>query len=434
MRDRDTAPPAPGFWTLASVEGWERFAIQGTKSLLTLFLLTDLLVRPGTLVAGLAALRGIIEGATGTTTDLAFASQLYGLYGALTYLILPLGGWIADRSGRRRPAMYAGAALMAAGMMALASRQGALAGLALMIGGIGLLKGNLAAEVGALRGHSGGERLFAGYLAFLNSGAMLGPLIGGWLAARLGFGIAFAAMAGSMIVAFLLLRTAPRVTVAQPEAGIEQGVDWARVTVAIAAVTLCFCAYEQLTNMVLVWARARVDLSPAGFAIPPSWLAAADGLFTIALALAAYRLWPWLAERGREPASATKLVLGGVAIMLGYGLLAGLSAGAGQIGLGGPLAAILLLDIGVVLAWPAALAIVIAAAPLARRGMMTGLFYLHGFVAHLVVGELGTLYPGISQPGFWTVHAGLALAGAIVALAIPRGQATTTSTAASAAA
>ena len=159
MRDRDTAPPAPGFWTLASVEGWERFAIQGTKSLLTLFLLTDLLVRPGTLVAGLAALRGIIEGATGTTTDLAFASQLYGLYGALTYLILPLGGWIADRSGRRRPAMYAGAALMAAGMMALASRQGALAGLALMIGGIGLLKGNLAAEVGALRGHSGGEPL-----------------------------------------------------------------------------------------------------------------------------------------------------------------------------------------------------------------------------------------------------------------------------------
>lgn len=84
--------------------------------------------------------------------------------------------------------------------------------------------------------------------------------------------------------------------------------------------------------------------------------------------------------------------------MLGYGLLAGLSAGAGQIGLGGPLAAILLLDIGVVLARPAALAIVIAAAPLARRGMMTGLFYLHGFVAHLVVGELGTLYPGSASP------------------------------------
>ncbi len=24
---------------------------------------------------------------------------------------------------------------------------------------------------------------------------------------------------------------------------------------------------------------------------------------------------------------------------------------------------------------------------------MTGLFYLHGFVAHLAVGQLGTLYP-----------------------------------------
>ena len=105
MRDRDTAPPAPGFWTLAGVEGWERFAIHGTKSLLTLFLLTDLLARPGLPVAGLATLRAGIEGMTGTTTDLAFASQLYGLYGALTYLVLPLGGWIADHGQRRRPAI-----------------------------------------------------------------------------------------------------------------------------------------------------------------------------------------------------------------------------------------------------------------------------------------------------------------------------------------
>ncbi len=438
MRDRDTAPPAPGFWTLAGVEGWERFAIHGTKSLLTLYLLTDLLARPGLPVAGLATLRAGIEGVTGTTTDLAFASQLYGLYGALTYLVLPLGGWIADHGQRRRPAMYVGAALMAAGMVALASRQGALIGLCLMIGGIGLLKGNLAAEVGTLRGRSGSERLFAAYLAFLNGGAMLGPLLGGWLAAWVGFATAFAAMAGSMIVAMLLLRTAPRVAPAVSPTGGDRRVDWARVIPAIVAVTLCFCAYEQLSNIVLVWAKARVALSMHGFAIPPSWLIAADGLFTIILALAAYRLWPRLAARRAEPSSGIKLALGGVAIMLAYGVLALLSAEAstssGRIGLGGPLAAILLLDIGVVLAWPAALAIVTAAAPPARRGMMTGLFYLHGFIAHLAVGQLGTLYPGMSQPSFWMIHAALALAGAAVGLLIPRGQAMTTSTSPSAAA
>lgn len=208
MRDRDTAPPAPGFWTLASVEGWERFAIQGTKSLLTLFLLTDLLVRPGTLVAGLAALRGIIEGDGDDHRHGLRLATLRALWCA--DLSHPAAGRLDRGSQRAATAGHVcrgradGGGHDGAGQPA-----GALAGLALMIGGIGLLKGNLAAEVGALRGHSGGERLFAGYLAFLNSGAMLGPLIGGWLAARTGFGIAFAAMAGSMIVAFLLLRTAP---------------------------------------------------------------------------------------------------------------------------------------------------------------------------------------------------------------------------------
>ncbi|WP_230483507.1 POT-type proton-dependent oligopeptide transporter [Sphingomonas sp. Leaf21] len=434
MRDRDTPPPAPGFWTLASVEGWERCAIQGAKSLLTLYLLTDLLAHGGQACWGMGTLRAGIERMTGPQPDIAFASQLYGLYGALTYLVLPLGGWIADRGARRRPAMYLGAALMATGLIALATHAWALVGMAAMIAGIGLLKGNLAAEVGALRRDGGGERLFAAYLACLNGGAMLGPLIGGWLAQRLGFGAAFGAMAASMAVAMMLLRAAPRVTVARDPATASGRIDWSRVFPTIVAVTLCFCAYEQLTNMVLVWARERVDLTVATLSVPPSWLAATDGLFTIILALGAYRFWPWLARRGLEPGAARKLALGGVAMTLAYSLFALLSLGGGRVGLGGPMIAILLLDIGVVLAWPAALSIVTAGAPSARRGMMTGLFYLHGFVAHLVVGQLGTFYAVWRQPHFWLVHAALALAGAGVALTIRRGQATTTSTPASASA
>ncbi|HJO64335.1 MAG TPA: MFS transporter [Sphingomonas sanguinis] len=428
-RERDTAPPAPGFWTLASVEGRERCAIQGAKSLLTLFLVNDLLAR-GDGVIGLSALRHAIEGWTGAHGEIAFASQLYGLYGALTYLVLPLGGWIADRSGRRRPAMYGGAVLMMLGLLALASRSLALPGLALLIGGIGLLKGNLAAEVGALRGGAKGERVFAAYLAFLNGGAMLGPLIGGWLALAYGFAAAFVFMAASMIAAMLILRTAPPVRGVETPMGGRNASDWPRALLAIAAVTLCFCAYEQLNNMVLVWAEERVDLAIGGFAIPPSWLAATDGLFTIALALLAYRLWPRLS---REPSAEHKLAAGGIAMALAYGLLAGLSGGT-RIGLGGPLCAVLLLSLGVVLSWPSALAIVAAAAPPSRRGMMTGLFYLHGFVAHLVVGELGALYPRMAQPHFWAIHAGFALAGAGIALLIPRAQAMTTSTPANASA
>ncbi|MDZ7281167.1 MFS transporter [Sphingomonas sanguinis] len=430
MRDRDIAPPAPGFWTLASVEGWERCAIQGAKSLLTLFLVTDLLAK-GDAAWGMAGLRTGIEGVTGAHGDIAFASQLYGLYGALTYLVLPLGGWIADRSGQRRRAMYGGAILMTLGLVALASRSWALPGLALLIGGIGLLKGNLAAEVGALRGASAGERLYAAYLAFLNGGALLGPLVGGWLALRVGFAAAFIVMAVSMIAAMLTLRTAPPVRLIEAREAEGHRTDWLRVILAIVAVTLCFCAYEQLNNMVLLWAEQRVDLTLDGLAIPPGWLAAADGLFTIGLALVAYRLWPRLR---REPGPAMKLAAGGMAMVLAYGLLAWLSGGTAPVGLIGPVCAIALLSLGVVLSWPSALAIVAAAAPPSRRGLMTGLFYLHGFVAHLAVGQLGALYPRMAQPHFWAIHAALALTGAVTALLIPRGQATTTSTPASASA
>ena len=430
MRERDTAPPAPGFWTLASVEGWERCAIQGAKSLLTLFLVTDLLVH-GRGVIGLSALRHGIEGVTGAHGDIAFASQLYGLYGALTYLVLPLGGWIADRSGRRRLAMYVGAVLMTLGLLALASRSGALPGLALLIGGIGLLKGNLAAEAGALRGTAAGERLYAAYLAFLNGGALLGPLIGGWLALRFGFAAAFVVMAATMVAAMLTLRTAPPVRLIEARTADHRRTDWPRVILAIIAVTLCFCAYEQLDNMVLLWAEQRVELTFGTMTIPPSWLAAADGLFTIALALLAYRLGSRLS---REPGPAVKLAAGGLAMAMAYILLAWLSGDAARVGLIGPVCAIALLSVGVVLSWPSALAIIAAAAPPSRRGLMTGLFYLHGFVAHLVVGELGALYPRMAQPHFWAIHAAFALAGAAVALMIPRGQATTTSTPASASA
>lgn len=82
--------------------------------------------------------------------------------------------------------------------------------------------------------------MFAAYLAFLNGGAMLGPLIGGWLALRFGYPAAFVAMAGSMVAAMLILRSAPPVPRTVAPAIGSPGTEWRRVLPAIAAVTLCF--------------------------------------------------------------------------------------------------------------------------------------------------------------------------------------------------
>ena len=428
-----SAHAAGPFARLALTEAFERFSLHGVKALLTIYLLTVVMPLGTDRVAGLAALRTGIEAAAGPTTDLAFASQLYGLYGASAYLMLPLGGWLADRLDARRPTIVAGAVLMTLGHLCLTQMPLLLVGLLALAVGTGCLKGNLAAEVALVHPHDGPrrDRAFLTYLGFLNVGAMLGPLICGLIAQHWGWHYAFGAAAGGMTIALaLFLTTPPSPPVATARVvAIGGRRDHGSVALALLAVTLCFCAYEQLTNMMLVWVRARVDLAIGGFAVPPAWIAAGDGLFTILLVIAGTRVWPWLARRGCEPGSAVKLMLGCVAVAGGYillAVLAGLPTGTERLGLGGPLLVVLLLDIGIVLAWPAALALVTGAAGGGRIGLYVGLFYLHGFVAHLVVGRLGGAYGTMPDPRFWLIHAAIAGAGGVAA-ALIRGQATTTS-------
>ncbi|WP_293874380.1 MFS transporter [Sphingomonas sp. UBA978] len=427
--------PSSTLRRLALTEAWERFSLHGVKALLTLYLLTVVLPGGVERVVGLATLRRAIEGTTGTGGDLAFASQVYGLYGALTYLALPFGGMLADRLRSRRAIIVAGGVLMTAGHLCLIYPAALLAGLALLIVGTGCLKGNLAAAVGAAHppGDSRRDRAFLVYLGFLNVGAMLGPLVCGLIAARLGFSYAFGAVAAGMIVALAIFRTVPATPAGMADpapAGGRPGL--ARAWLAVVSVTLCFSAYEQLTNIFLVWADAHVDLHVGGFAVPPAWFAAADGLFTILLVVAGALGWPRLAHRGWEPPATAKLALGCVAVATGYALTALLALSDARLGLAGPVVVVLLLDIGIVLAWPAALALITAAAPRGRGGMMVGIFYLHGFVAHLVVGRLGAAYATMPASRFWLIHVGIATAGALVALPLLRRQATTSSIPASA--
>ena len=129
-RPQSRAIRSPGrFERLALTEAFERFSLHGVKALLTIYLLTVVMPLGLERIAGLASLRRGLEMATGPTTDLAFASQLYGLYGALTYLMLPLGGWLADRLAARRTTIVAGAMLMTLGHLCLTQLSLLLVGL-----------------------------------------------------------------------------------------------------------------------------------------------------------------------------------------------------------------------------------------------------------------------------------------------------------------
>ena len=91
-------------------ETWERMSYYGMRSLLVLYMVNHLLVRPdvGAEVLGFNALRHALETAFGVLTPQALSSQIYGLYTGFVYLTPFFGGMLADRvlgrrqGGRRR--------------------------------------------------------------------------------------------------------------------------------------------------------------------------------------------------------------------------------------------------------------------------------------------------------------------------------------------
>lgn len=410
-------------YRLALVESLERFSVSGVKSLITLFLVDHVLVTGGVGVVGLEGLRSGLERLYGPLSSVALASQIYGFQNALLYLSVPLGGLFGDWLVGRRRAVKIGAVLMMAGPLFIMTRTFLLPGLMLFAMGAGCVKGNLAAQAGELfRDERQRRRGFALYLAFLNFGVFLGPLACGAVAAGLGWGLGFGVAAAGIGFGLLLYGGGP----APPPAGLRAGAelqgdparrtDWLRLIAAIGAVYLCFAAYEQAFNLVLLWAEGHVALQIGGLAMPASWIVSADGLISILLIWAAEAVFRWLEARGIGIGPAARIQIGCVACMLGYLLLAGGAAleHGQRLPLFWLLGYLLLVDLAIVLVWPAGLALITSEARRRQVGLLVGIFYLHGFFASLWVGAAGTVYEPLGPSRFFLLHAAIAATGAVV--------------------
>lgn len=427
LKWRSAALPR-AFVALAATEYWERFALAGVKSLLTLVLIDHILAGDRADVLGAAAFQRALEPLTGRLSTAGLASQIYGVANALLYLSVPLGGLMGDRLSGRHGAVYLGGLAMIAGLLLMLGRSFFLPGLAVFAAGTGMLKGNLSVVVGALFADDAERRRgFAIYLGFLNAGVICGPLVcgalavfGGW---RWGVAAAAAAVALGLAGYHLAMRRSPAaVASATPppaRTGPRDGkADLPMLLATLLAVYLCFGAYEQVSNMFLVWARAEVDLGVGGWRLPAPWLLSLDGLFTLALIPVVQLALRAPARRGVTVGALGQIALGCVACGLGNLVLAaGEMASAGPLPLGAALAYLLLVDLAIVLVWPAGLALMTASAPARLVGFWVGLFYLHGFFASLWVGFGGGWYDRMAPADFWLAHAGVATAGALVAAA-----------------
>jgi len=156
-----------GLSTLFFTEMWERFSYYGMRAFLILYM---------TAAAGVGGL--------GLKT--ATAAAIYGTYTSMVYLVSLPGGWIADRlMGQRRAVLYGGI-LIACGHFSLAVPTVAFfyLGLVLIVFGTGLLKPNISTIVGQLYAAKDVRRDagFSIYYMGINLGALIGPLITGYLA------------------------------------------------------------------------------------------------------------------------------------------------------------------------------------------------------------------------------------------------------------
>ena len=176
--------------TLFFTEMRERFSYYGKRAILVLYLITppDGASPPG--------------GGLGFTD--AEAAAIYGTYVSLIYLLPLLGGWVADRLTGPRRAVLFGGIVIAAGHFVMAVPIEALfwTGLLVIAIGTGLLKPSVSAMVGGLYApddtrRDGGFSIF--YMG-INLGALIAPLIVGYLGEDINWHLGFAVAGVGMLI------------------------------------------------------------------------------------------------------------------------------------------------------------------------------------------------------------------------------------------
>lgn len=213
-QDRSFFGQPRGLSTLFLVEMWERFSYYGIRPLLVLFMTAALM-----------------DGGFGFERQPA--SSIVGIYAASVYLASLPGGWIADRWLGLRRSIWWGGVLIALGHLSIAlstifAHRAFFLGLVFIVIGTGLLKPNISAIVGDLY-PEGGSRRDAGFSIFyvgINVGALVAPLITGFLGERVGWHWGFGAAGVGMLIGLITYRLRGPSTLGpiglEPSAGPEE--------------------------------------------------------------------------------------------------------------------------------------------------------------------------------------------------------------------
>ena len=431
-----------GLTTLFFTEIWERFSYYGMRAILVLYMVTP-----------------VAQGGLGF--DVKRAASIYGTYTMSVYLTALPGGLLADRVLGARLAVLIGGVIIALGhfSMVFHSMAAFYAGMVLIAVGTGLLKPNISTMVGSLYSENDPRR-DSGFSLFymgINIGAVLAPLVCGYMAqgegfkrfvASLGYDAAtswhwgFGAAGVGMVLGlaiYVLNRRQFAHVGRRPESRKRAGrnaapalppltpADWKRIG-AIFIFFLCtivfWAAYEQKGASLNLFALKLVRTEIGGFRFPSSWLQSLTPFFVIILAPIFSVLWVRMGKR--QPSSPVKFTLGLLFIGLAYVLLvpgAALTAH-GRIS---PLwlVGLYFLEVaGEMCLSPVGLSTVTKLAPARLLGIMMGVWFLGAALGNKLAGFLSGFFVAEDAGALVRLYGGIAigllLATVILAILTPR--------------
>jgi len=426
-----------GLGWLSFCELWERFSFYGMQALLVLYL-TNYLFLPEHIgrVAGMEALRGFLERATGPMSPQQLASAVFGLYAGCVYLTPLFGGLLADRVLGRTKTVVIGASLMALGHFLMAFEASFLVAISLLLIGVGCFKGNIAAQVGDLYAPGDKRRAsaFQIFVLAVQIAVIAAPIVCGTLGEKVAWHWGFGAAGVGMVIGLVVylagrrwfppepVRGAKAAAAAGPKTAMT-GAEKARLVLLVALIPvlmLSIVGNQQFTNAFPLWAQKHMDFALFGWNVPVTWLQAIDAAVSTLTMIGSIAFWRWWATHRREPDELTKmgfgalLAAGGPALIVIASTLAETSHE--KVSLGWTLGYTLVNDLGFANILPVGLALYSRTAPKRLEGLVIGVYYLHLFLGNTFVGWLAGFLETMPGPRFWALHAGLVAAAGVLLL------------------
>jgi POT family proton-dependent oligopeptide transporter len=385
-----------GLATLFFTEMWERFSYYGMRAILMLYMVAP--VENGGLGFGVAR-----------------AATIYGWYTGSGYLMSLPGGWIADHLLGARVVVLLGGLGIAAGngLLAIGPVWLFYLGLVLIVLGTGMLKPNVSAMVGGLYGQNDPRR-DAGFSLFymgINTGAIIAPLVCGYLAQKIFWRLGFVASAAVMVLGlmqFVGFRATLKTVGARPvRASAASGAsvhgpltrdEWKRIGaigIIFVFLTVFWMSFEQAGSSLNLFADQLTHCSFFGFSFPSSWFQSVEPIFVVAFA--PLFSWLWITMGQRQPSSPAKFAWGLLAAVVAFGIITFAATLTGK-GLVSPLWLVLVYffqAIGELLLSPVGLSTTTKLAPQRMVGLMMGVCFLSNSAGNYLAGMVATFYkPG----------------------------------------